>query len=70
MRLTLDKMVNETERVGKRNIVHTIKTPTDIEELKAQLNSIKKVNSKFVVEEQKKKSFFASIKNFLDRKKK
>lgn len=68
--LTLDKMVNETERVGKRNIVHTIKTPTDIEELKAQLNSIKKVNLRFVVEEQKKKSFFASIKNFIDRKKK
>lgn len=69
--LTLDKMVNETDKVGKRNIVHTIKTPTDIEELKEQLNNIKKVNSKFIVEEKEKsKGFFSNIKTFLNRKKK
>lgn len=66
--LTLDKMVNETERVGKRNIAHTIKTPSDIEELKVQLNSIKKVNSRFIINEQKKKGFFAKVKTFLNKK--
>ena len=35
--LTLDKMLSETERVGKRNIAHTIKTPEDLEELKEQI---------------------------------
>ncbi len=36
--LTLDKMVNETAKLGKRNITHTISTPQDIEELKNQVN--------------------------------
>lgn len=27
--LTLDKMVNETKKVGQRNIVYAIKTPDD-----------------------------------------
>lgn len=38
--LTLDKMISEVERVGKRKISHSIKTPEDIDELKAQLKSL------------------------------
>ena len=42
--LTLDKMVNEVKAKTKRDIVHTIKTPNDIEELKAQLNMLSEDN--------------------------
>ena len=63
--LTLDKMVNETEKVGKRNIVKTISTPQDIEELKSQLNSLTEINNRLIVQntlaEQKKKSWFSNI---------
>ena len=38
--LTLDKMVNETKRLGRRNIAKTISTPKNIEELKSQLNML------------------------------
>lgn len=69
--LTLDKMVNETQKVGERNIVHTIKTPSDIEELKEQLNQLQSSNdTHFVIvndKEEKKKSFFDKIKTFLSR---
>lgn len=71
--LTLDKVVNETERLGNRNIVHTIKTPEDIEELKAQLQSLKITNNRIVINNDigttKKKPFFARIKTFLNRHK-
>lgn len=66
--LTLDKMVNETKSVGKRNIIRTIKTPEDIEELKEQLNSLHNVNNNIVVmpdEEKKPKGFFKKIKTFI-----
>lgn len=70
--LTLDKMVNETEKAGKRNIVKTIKTPSDIEELKEQLGSLSEVNSNFIITTSttnSKKSFFSNIKSVLTGKK-
>lgn len=69
--LTLDKMVNETKEVGKRNIVRTIKTPDDIEELKKQLASLSKSENIFIVnaDADKKKGFLASVKTFLSRRK-
>ena len=45
--LTLDKMVNETKNVGKRNIIRTISTPQDLEELKEQLGALKERNDTF-----------------------
>lgn len=68
--LTLDKMVNETQKVGKRNIVHTIKTPKDIDELKEQLAALNKTNNGFVMVEKKKKGFFERIRTFLTGKSK
>lgn len=76
--LTLDKMINETERVGKRNIKRTISTPKDIEELKEQLGGITASlnttsGSGYILssvsdnEKPKKKSFFANIRSFLSR---
>lgn len=69
--LTLDKMVNETKSVGKRNIVRTIKTPEDIEELKAQLNAMHETKNSFIVhadeDRKSKKHFFAKIKTFFSK---
>ena len=39
--LTLDKMVNETKNLKKRNIAKTISTPEDIKELREQLSRLK-----------------------------
>lgn len=69
--LTLDKMVNETERVGKRNIAHTISTPKDIEELKEQLNQYdgsKNNLGNFLIVNPPKKQFFSKIRNALKKK--
>lgn len=64
--LTLDKMVNETEKAGKRNIVKTISTPADIAELKEQLGALESRNDTFVITANTtKKSFFGNIKTFL-----
>lgn len=64
--LTLDKMVNETKNAGRRNIVHTISTPKDIEELRNQLANLQKTQNGFVVNETpKKKHFFDRVKSFL-----
>lgn len=64
--LTLDKMVNETEKAGKRNIIKTISTPADIEELKEQLGKSEARNDHFIITQTPlKKSFFGSIKTFL-----
>lgn len=63
--LTLDKMVNETERVGKRNIKRTISTPQDINELKTQLKSLTEINNSIIVSSlpaNKKESLFSKIK--------
>lgn len=65
--LTLDKMVNEVERKQHRNIVRTINTPKDIEELKEQLDKLAPVSSEetFRIDNGKKRGFFANIKTFL-----
>mgnify|MGYP004454136415 FL=1 len=72
--LTLDKMVNETEKAGKRNIVKTISTPKDIEELREQLSSLSEINGNFIVSateaKPKKRGFFVNIKTFFTGKKK
>lgn len=70
--LTLDKMVNETEKAGKRNIVKSISTPQDIEELKKQIGSLTEKNNRFIVTSTtpKKKSLFSNIKTALKGKKK
>ena len=70
--LTLDKMVNETEKAGKRNIVRTISTPQDIEELKEQLGSLTEHNNIFIqtATVPAKKSWFSNIKTVLKGKKK
>lgn len=62
--LTLDKMVNETEKAGKRDIIKTISTPKDIEELKAQLEGLEEKEGKYI-QVKKKPSWFANIKSFL-----
>ena len=68
--LTLDKMVNETEKVGMRNITKTISTPKDIVELKKQLDSLENKNNTYIVtNEVKKKNMFTNIKSFLTRSK-
>lgn len=64
--LTLDKMVNETEKAGKRNIVKTISTPADIAELKGQLGTLESMKNTFIItQNEPKKSFFGNIKTFL-----
>ena len=69
--LTLDKMVNETEKVGKRNIVKTISTPKDIEELKLQLGSLRERDGIFIqTTTVPNKSWFSNIKTVLMGKKK
>lgn len=69
--LTLDKMVNETEKAGKRNIVKTISTPSDIEELKEQLGGLSEINGNFMISDltPQKKTFFQNIKSVLKGKK-
>lgn len=67
--LTLDKMVNESLGAGNRDITHTIHTPKDIEELKAQLNALQPQNDTFVVSRKpKEKTFFDKVKTFLQKK--
>ena len=63
--LTLDEMVNATEKTGKRNIIKTISTPKDIEELKEQLNSLVEQDARFVVQGNQKKSLFSKIKTVI-----
>ena len=64
--LTLDKMVNETEKAGNRNIVKTISTPADIKELKEQLGTLERRNDTFIISQNEpKKSFFGNVKTFL-----
>ena len=69
--LTLDKMVNETEKAGKRNIVKTISTPSDIEELKEQSGGLSEINGNFIISNStpQKKTFFQNIKSVLKGKK-
>ena len=77
--LTLDKMVNECEKVGKRNITHSISTPEDIEEFKKQLRSYNSINTltisgniqmaEPVANTTVKPGFFAKVKTFFTGKK-
>lgn len=68
--LTLDKMVNEVEVSKKRNIVRTINTPEDIEELKKQLDQLVPSNDVFRVDHSKKTGVFKKIRGFLSGEKK
>ena len=69
--LTLDKMVNETERVIQRNIEHTIKTPEDINELKEQIKRLKQndIDNRFIITNNvmHSKTLFSKIKTFFTR---
>lgn len=68
--LTLDKMVNEVEASQNRNIVRTINTPQDIEELKRQLDELVPARDAFRIDHRKKKRFFKAIRSFLNGEKK
>lgn len=68
--LTLDKMVNEVEASKKRNIVRTVNTPEDIEDLKRQLEQLVPSNDVFRIDNTKKKGFFKKIRSFLSGDKK
>lgn len=69
--LTLDKMVAEVEKVQKRDITKNINTPSDIEELRAQLENLVETRNGYVQKEKysKKPNVFkrvrASIKSSL-----
>ena len=63
--LTLDKMVNEVEASKKRNIVRTINTPEDIEELKKQLDQLVPSRDSFRIDHSKPKGVFKRIRSFL-----
>ena len=74
--LTLDKMVNETENLGKRNIIRTISTPEDIQALKEYLNNHLKIESdsitsfKMVPDKEKtNESIFSKVKTFFTKDK-
>ena len=64
--LTLDKMVNSIKLRKNKNIIHAIKTPKDIEELKIQLNQLENnKNNMFRKNEKIKKNIFQRIKSAL-----
>ena len=74
--LTLDKMVNETENLGKRNIIRTISTPEDIQALKEYLNNHLEIESdsitsfKMVPDKEKtNESIFSKVKTFFTKDK-
>lgn len=63
--LTLDKMVNEFDKIGKRDIVKTISTPSDIEEYRNQISSLTEENGRFrITENNPKPTFFSKVKSF------
>lgn len=61
--LTLDKMVKEMKESKNKNIVRTINTPSDIEELKQQLADLDPQNGSYKIKEEKerKHKFFKNI---------
>lgn len=77
--LTLDKMIQQTEKRG-RNIIRTIQTPQDIEQLKEYIDThyeiqgktvgtfVKKADADINKEEIKSKNIFHNIKTFFIRK--
>lgn len=69
--LTLDKLVGDFKTHSGRNITHTIKTPEDIAELKAQLNGIvENQRGEFRITSVEKKSFFNKIRSIFSGKRK
>ena len=73
--LTLDKMVGEVKQAAARDIIHTIKTPEDIAQLKEQLLQLEPRSGQsgqngtlFVMNSHKPKSFFTKVKSFFTRK--
>lgn len=66
--LTLDKMVNECLKVGKRNITKTISTPKDIAELREQLAALEEKGDSWIVDKVKlsKPTFFSKVKTVLN----
>lgn len=74
--LTLDKMINETEKLG-RHIIRTINTPTDVKELREYIDahyetekdSISKIIRKADADLTEKKDLFSKIKTVFTRKK-
>ena len=70
--LTLDKFVNETENAGKRNVTHPIRTPEDLDELKAQLEALTEENGTFRMTKDPhyKYGFFRKVRTFLSARKK
>ena len=67
--LTLDRMVGEVKEKTSRDITHTIRTPEDIEQLKADLSMLKTTptGNIVMVTEQPKKSWFDKIRTILKR---
>lgn len=63
--LTLDKMVNEVKAKKNRNIVRTVNTPEDIEELKKQLDALTPSFDSFRINSKQSKGFFKKIRTFL-----
>lgn len=63
--LTLDRMVSEVKDQTERNIAHTIRTPTDIEQLKEDLKglNITSVGNIVVAQAPVKQSWFAKVKS-------
>ncbi len=72
--LTLDKMVGQFAEVGRTDVVKTIKTPEDIEELRKQLEQLspssKLPNVEFKIEPEKKPGFFKRIRTVFGGEKK
>lgn len=68
--LTLDKMVTETKRSKNHNIVRTINTPEDIEELKEQLNGLVVSKDTFKIDNSQERGIFKKIRTFLSGDKK
>lgn len=74
--LTLDKMINETEKLG-RNIIRTINTPKEVEELRdyidahyeVEKDSISKIVRRADKDLSKKKNIFSKVKTIFTRKK-
>lgn len=74
--LTLDKMINETEKLG-RNIIRTITTPKDVKELRdyidahyeVEKDSISKIVRRADADLSKKKNIFSKVKTIFTRKK-
>ena len=74
--LTLDKMINETEKLG-RNIVRTITTPKDVEELREYIDahyevekdSISKIVRRADADLSQKRNIFSKVKTVFSRKK-